>query len=69
MGVLSLQGLVWVRTLAAESWTHCSLSRALLGSPKRNPLHYSTQKVMKTWIIVSAAESEGEGQSLEVVLR
>lgn len=68
MRVMSVQGLLRVRTLAAESWTYCSLSRALLGSPQRIPLQES-RKAMKTWIMSSATESEGEGQSLEVVLR
>lgn len=38
--VICCQGLVWVRTLAAEFWTHWSLSRVLLCAPIRNPMQY-----------------------------
>ena len=47
MGVMCSQGLVRVSNLAAELWTYCSLSRALLGSPDRTPLEQSRWEVMK----------------------
>lgn len=37
-GGLSCQGLVQVRTLAAELWTHWSLSRALLDTHEQDSI-------------------------------
>ena len=69
VGVMWRQGLMPVKTLAAEFCTYCSLSRVLEGRPVSMALQQSRRVEMKQWIRVSVTESESEGRSHAMFFR
>ena len=63
------QGLVQVRTLAAELSTYWSLFRALSGSLSKTPLQLSKREEMKERMRVSETESDRYCRSLEMFFK